>query len=101
MMGYMVFRTYTIIRGRVFRRMHRQLIRAGRELASLGYVPCWRAAKLTAYKGWLKYSNSEAYCAKHDLAKLLYKAAQSVSRRGRKEWIEHEQRILCAASTGG
>ena len=101
MMGFVVYRTYSIIRGRVFRRMHRQLLRAAQELKTLGYVPLWRAVKLMSYKGWLKYSNSEAYRKRHDIAKILQRAAQSVSKCSRKEWIEHEQRILCITSAGG
>lgn len=100
MMGYVVYRTYTIIRGRVFRRMHRQLLRASRELAALKNAPIWRATKIMAYKGWLKYSNSEAFCKKNDIAKLLRNAARSISKHSGKEWIEHEQRILCAAAAG-
>lgn len=96
MMGFVVYRTYTIIRGRVFRRMHRQFLRAARELKFLGYIPIWRAIKLMSYKGWLKYSNSDKYCEKYDIARILHKAAQSVSKCSGKEWIEHEQRILCA-----
>ena len=96
MMGFVVYRTYSIIRGRVFRRMHRQLLRAAQELKTLGYVPLWRAVKLMSYKGWLKYSNSEAYRKRHDIAKILRRAARSVSKCSRKEWIEHELRILCA-----
>ena len=39
MMGYVIRRRYTIIRGRVFRRMRRQAIRAWRDFDRLGFVP--------------------------------------------------------------
>ena len=45
MMGFAVRRTYTIVRKGVFRRIRRQLIRAGRDLALLGYVPHWRSSQ--------------------------------------------------------
>lgn len=94
MMGFVVYRTYTIIRGRVFRRMNRQMLRAARELRTLGYIPIWRAVRLMSYKGWLKYSNSEIYRKKYDVEKILQKAVLSVSKCSRREWVEHEQRIL-------
>ena len=39
MMGYVVRRTYTIIRGRNFVRLRRAILRAQRNLDTLGYVP--------------------------------------------------------------
>lgn len=98
MMGYVVFRTYTIIRGRVFRRIRRQVLRAANELKVLGYIPWWRSCKLMAYKGWIKYSDSKKTSDKYNLANIFKIAARSVSRHGRKELIEHEKRMLCIAA---
>ncbi len=101
MMGFVVYRTYTIIRGRVFRRLRRQFARAKRETNSIGYVPCWRATRLMAYKGWLKHTDSRSFCQANGITKLLRLAARSVERCSGKEWVEYEQRILHAASAGG
>ena len=101
MMGFVVYRTYSIIRRRVFRRLRRQVMRAWAELKRTGRLPYFRAARLMTYKGWLKYSNSEQYCTSNNIKKLFSIAARCISRRSRKEWIEHEQRILCITSAGG
>lgn len=100
MMGFVVYRTYTIIRGRIFRRMRRQIIRAGRDLENLGYIPWWRACKLSAYKGWIKYSDSENFIKKYNVREIMRKAAVSVSKHGRKENIENERALLIEASRG-
>lgn len=104
MMGYVIYRTYTIIRSRVFVRLRRQFIRAAHDISVLGHIPYYRATRLLSYKGWLKHSNSERYCLDHGIRNLLNIAARCVSRHdrcGRKDWLEHEQRILCTAATGG
>ncbi len=101
MMGFVIRKTYTIIRQRVFRRLRRQVIRAWAELKRTGRMPYFRAVRLMSYKGWLKYSDSEQYCISNGIKKLFSIAARCISRRSRKEWIEHEQRILCITSAGG
>lgn len=80
MMGFAVRRTYTIIRKGIFRRIRRQLIRAARDLATLGYVPHWRASKLTAYNGWLTNSDSKNLEEKYDVEKIMRAAQWSVAR---------------------
>lgn len=59
MMGYVVRRKYTIIRGRVFRRIRRQVLRAWEDFKAKGFIPWWRACRIAAYKGWIKHSNKE------------------------------------------
>ena len=98
MMGFVVYRTYTIIRGRVFRRIRRQFLRAAADLERFGYIPWWRACRLMAYKGWIKYSNSQGCSTKYNIPNLLKIAARSVSLHGRKEFIRHEQRMLLIAA---
>lgn len=98
MMGWVVRKTYTIIRGRVFRRIRRQFIRAAADLEEKGFIPWWRGCKLMAYKGWIKYSNSQKFAEKYDVYNLLRKAKKSVSTHGRKECIRHEQRMLLVIS---
>lgn len=98
MVGYVVRRTYTIIRGRIFVRIRRQLLRAKRDLELLGYIPWWRAYKLVAYFGWLKTSDSQKACRKYDVKTLLREAKKSVSYKGKqrlKEAIEHERMLCC------
>lgn len=101
MMGFVIRRTYTIIRRRVFRRLRRQIIRAKADINKFGYLPHFRAVRLMSYKGWIVHSNSEQYVTSNNIKKLFNMAARCISRCSRKEWIEHEQRILCITSAGG
>jgi hypothetical protein len=80
MMGYAVRRTYTIIRKGVFRRIRRQLLRAARDLALRGYIPHWRAAKLTAYNGWITNSDSKRVINEYEVNKIMTAARWSVAR---------------------
>lgn len=80
MMGFAVRRTYTIVRKGVFRRIRRQLLRAARDLATLGFVPHWRASKLTAYNGWFTNSDSTNLEEKYDVEKIMRAARWSVAR---------------------
>lgn len=98
MMGFVVRRTYTIIRSRVFKRIRRQFLRAAVDLERLGYIPWWRACRIMAYKGWIKYSNSQGCSIKYNMQNLFKIAAQSVSRYGRKEYVKYEQRMLLIAA---
>lgn len=99
MMGYVVRRTHTIIRGRVFLRMRRQLLRAAQDIAIRGTIPWWRAVKLTAYKGWMKYSDSTALRIKYKTAALFGIARRSASRHG-KEIINEKRNLLIIAAGG-
>lgn len=101
MMGYVIRRRYTIVRGRIFRRIRRQTLRAWKDLKEKKYVPWWRACRIAAYKGWIKYSNSQKFMEKYHFAKLLKKCALSASKHGKE--VEHEKRILliAAASSRG
>lgn len=79
MVGYVVRRTYTIIRGRIFVRLRRQILRAGRDLERLGYIPWWRAQKILSYWGWLKHSDSKGFCKANNVYKIVRAAKSSVS----------------------
>lgn len=92
MMGYVIRRRYTIIRGRVFRRIRRQVLRAWRDFEKFEYVPWWRAVKIMAYNGWVKHSNSEKFREKYNFDKLRNLCAYSTRKHG--EEIENEKRIL-------
>lgn len=96
MMGYVIRKRYTIIRGRVFRRIRRQVIRAWRDFDRLGFVPWWRACRIAAYKGWIKYSNSIRFTEKYNLNKLFKICQKSASRHGKE--VANEKRILLIAA---
>lgn len=98
MVGFVVRRTYTIIRGRIFVRIRRQFLRARRELDSLGYVPWWRAYKIVSYYGWLVNSDSQHFRRDYQVKRIMKASKKSVSYKGRlraKEAMQHE-RDLCA-----
>lgn len=82
MMGYVVRRTYTIIRGRDFVRLRRCVLRAGRDLARLGYIPWWRAQRLLSQWGEAKHSDSRGFYTKYNVYKLIKAAKRSASWRG-------------------
>lgn len=83
MMGYVVRRTYTIIRGRNFVRLRRAILRAQRNLDTLGYVPWWRAQRILSQWGEIKHSDSRGFCTKYNVYKLIKAAKRSASWRGK------------------
>lgn len=87
MVGFVVRRTYTIVRGRIFVRFRRQFLRASRDMATLGYVPWWRAQKIVAAWGWIKYSNSRVFCKKYNVYEIVKASKNSVSWHARKVGI--------------
>jgi len=98
MMGFVVRRTHTIVRGRIFVRIRRQVIRARRNLDSFGYIPWWRAVKLCAYWGWLVGTDSQRFRRDYTMKKVMKAAKHSVSLHGKKEAVKREQRILRSAA---
>lgn len=60
MAGYVMHRTYTTIRPRIFLRARRQYIRAKADVAQKGYVPVWRSYKLVSYNGYFDWTKSRA-----------------------------------------
>ncbi len=99
MMGYEIRRTYTIIRGRVFKRIRRQILRALTNVATLGFIPWWRACRLSAYKGWLKYSNSQNFVRKYEVNRLMRLSSKSASKHGKE--VNNEKRMLLSAAAIG
>ena len=96
MMGYVIRRRYTIIRGRVFRRIRRQVLRAWMDFKEKGFVPWWRACRIAAYKGWVKHSNSLNFRTKYCFDELLKMCSYSASKHGKE--VENEKRILLIAA---
>ena len=96
MMGYVVRRRYTIIRGRVFRRIRRQVLRAWEDFKAKGFIPWWRACRIAAYKGWIKHSNSLKFRMEYCFDKLFKMCSYSASKHGKE--VENEKRILLIAT---
>lgn len=96
MMGYVVRRRYTTIRGRVFRRIRRQVLRAWEDFKAKGFIPWWRACRIAAYKGWIKHSNSLKFRMKYCFDKLFKMCSYSASKHGKE--AENEKRILLIAA---
>lgn len=96
MMGYVVRRRYTIIRGRVFRRIRRQVLRAWGDFKAKGFIPWWRACRIAAYKGWIKHSNSLKFRMEYCFDKLFKMCSYSASKHGKE--VENEKRILLIAA---
>ena len=96
MMGYVVRRRYTIIRGRVFRRTRRQVLRAWEDFKAKGFIPWWRACRIAAYKGWIKHSNSLKFRMEYCFDKLFTMCSYSASKHGKE--VENEKRILLIAA---
>lgn len=92
MMGYVVRRRYTIIRGRVFRRIRRQVLRAWEDFKEKGFIPWWSACRIAAYKGWIKHSNSLKFRMEYCFDKLFKMCSYSASKHGKE--VENEKRIL-------
>ncbi len=99
MMGYVVRRRYTIIRGRVFRRIRRQVLRAWDDYKAKGHVPWWRACRISAYKGWIQYSDSTKFTEKYKFYELFDMCKKSASKHGKE--VENEKRILLIAAASG
>lgn len=100
MVGFVVRRTYTIVRGRIFVRIRRQILRGSRDLETLGYIPWWRAYKIVSYFGWLKNSDSQGFRKKYGVKKIMAAAKKSVSMKGKKrmeEAIRNERMLCCQA----
>lgn len=96
MMGYVVRRRYTIIRGRVFRRIRRQVLRAWEDFKAKGFIPWRRACRIAAYKGWIKHSNSLKFRMEYCFDKLFKMCSYSASKHGKE--VENEKRILLIAA---
>ena len=96
MMGYVVRRRYTIIRGRVFRRIRRQVLRAWMDYKAMGFVPWWRACRIAAYKGWVEHSNSMKFRMEYCFDELFKLCKYSASKHGKE--VENEKRILLIAA---
>lgn len=83
MMGFVVRRLYTTIRGGIFVRIRRQLLRGWRDLQSRGFVPWWRAFKIASYFGWIKNSDSTRAQEKYHVPAIVAASKWSVGNHSR------------------
>ena len=83
-MGFAVGYKGTRIRRRIYRRIRRQFLRAARNLQTLGYIPHWRARKISSYKGYFKHTNTRTATRRLDAWTICKAAQKSVSYVDRK-----------------
>ena len=93
MMGFVVRRGYTIIRRRIWRRIRRQLMRAMRELTRSGYVPWWRAKRMSGYFGYFDRTNTADAAERYSVREIKDAASASEG------W--HERRRYYASNLHG
>ena len=78
MAGYVMHRTYTTIRPRIFLRARRQYIRAKADVTRQGYVPVWRSYKLISYNGYFDWTKSRAITEALNQKKLFTAAKVAI-----------------------
>ena len=78
MAGYVMHRTYTTIRPRIFLRARRQYLRAKEDVVRQGYIPVWRSYKLVSYNGYFDWTKSRAVMETLKQQKLFKAAKLSV-----------------------
>ena len=79
MMGYVVGLKCTTIRKSIFRRIHRQFVRAWRYYRKNKHLTLHRARSIISYYGFIKYTNSFHFCQKMKVQKLIRKAKEDIS----------------------
>lgn len=84
-MGFVVGYKGTKIRRRIYRRIRRQFLRASRDLHTLGYIPHWRARKISSYKGYFKHTTTRTATKRLDAWAICRAAQKSISRVDRLE----------------
>lgn len=75
MAGYVMHRTYTTIRPRIFMRLRRQFIRAKESIVRQGHIPIWRSYRLVSYNGYFGWTKSRGIAETLE-RKKLFKAAK-------------------------
>ena len=101
MVGFVVRRTYTIIRAGIFIHLRRQILRGQRDLDTLGYIPWWRAYKICSHYGWLKNTDSQKFRRRYSVKKIMKAAKKAVSRISKiklekmKEAMQYEGMLCC------
>ena len=85
--GYKMHRSYTTVRGCIYRRARRAYLRAGREAADSGTVRMCRAYRLGAYYGYYKNTAAQGARQRLNVDKLTALAGHVVSYATRKRRI--------------
>lgn len=56
--GFVIHRSYTTIRKKIFLKLRRQFLRAVNDIAVRGNVQLWRARKIISYNGYLRHTKA-------------------------------------------
>lgn len=78
MAGYVIHRTYTTIRPRIFLRARRQYLRAAADVSKIGHIPSWRAFRLISYNGYFTWTKSRGISKLLDSKKLFTASRLSI-----------------------
>lgn len=81
--GYVIHRTYTTIRPRIYKRARRTYIRAQASVEATGTVNIQRARRMASYYGYYKQTNSAKAKKKAGVEPLKNLAAHVVAYHGR------------------
>ena len=79
MAGFVMHRTYTTIRAKIYVRARRQYLRAQKDIDETGRVKLWRARKLISYNGYFKRTKSRKAQERLDQKRLVKAARCTVS----------------------
>lgn len=79
MAGFVMHRTYTTIRAKIYVRARRQYLRAQKDINETGRVKLWRARKLISYNGYFKRTKSRKAQERLDQKRLVKAAHCTVS----------------------
>lgn len=91
MMGYVVRRSYTIMRKRIWRRVRRQYLRAAKELEGKGKITATRGHKVACYKGWPVHSDSDKITEKYGINIINAAASKAAAERSKYEEYIHRK----------
>lgn len=78
MAGYVMHRTYTTIRPKIFLRARRQFLRAASDASSIGHIPSWRAFRLVSYNGYFTWTKSRKASVTLNVRKLFAASRLSI-----------------------
>lgn len=79
MMGYVVYRDYTIIRKTIFKKIRRSFLRGYKYTKKNRTIPLPLSRKIIYYYGWISNSDSETFKKKYKVVPVLNNAKKSIS----------------------
>ena len=77
--GFVIHRTYTTIRPKIFLKLRRQFLRAANDLKNLGHIQLWRARKIVSYYGYFKHTKSYTISKRLEVKKIINASKHMVS----------------------